>query len=182
MGTGAAPRRARQNPLSWICFALTEFRLLCFAQVGSICSLSGLVHFVLSVRPQIRLGLLTFGRSNVRPHMGTRSLWVDSVPAQNPLSWICFALTEFRLLCFAQVGSICSLTGFVHFVHSIRPQIRLGLLAFTRFRISFRIFILKILHYINLVHMAVRSSVSQTRLHSRTKSAKKNLRFYLRQN
>ena len=90
---------------------------------------------------------------------------------QNPLSWICFALTEFRLLCFAQVGSICSLTGFVHFVHSIRPQIRLGLLAFTRFRISFRIFILKILHYINLVHMAVRSSVSQTRLHSRTKSA-----------
>ena len=51
------------------------------------------------------------------------------------------------------------------------PKIALGLLAFTRLSISFRIFILKILLYINLVHVAVRSSVSQTRLHSRSKSA-----------
>ena len=74
----------------------------------------------------------------------------------------------------------------------------LGLLAFTRLSISFRIFRIKILRleighsggvtsayvwgvpvgqprpiplFINLIHMAVRSSVSQTRYHSRSKSA-----------
>ncbi len=54
----------------------------------------------------------------------------------------------------------------------------LGLLTFTRLSISLRIFILKILLFINLVHMAVRSSVSQTRLHSRTKSAKKRAKLF----
>ena len=42
--------------------------------------LTGFVHFVHSIRPQIRLGLLAFGRSNVRPHMGTRSLWSTPCP------------------------------------------------------------------------------------------------------
>ena len=74
-------RRTCKNPLSWICFSLTEFRLLCSAQAGSICSLPGLASL--------------------------RSLH----PSANPLSWICFSLTEFRLLCSAQAGSICSLPG-----------------------------------------------------------------------
>ena len=65
--------------------------------------------------------------------------------------------------------------AFAHFIPRFpdftRPQIRcLGLLTSTRFSISFRIFILKILHFINLVHKAVRSSISQTRLHSRQNS------------
>ena len=37
----------RETRLSWICFTLSEFRLLYFAQAGSICSLTGLV----SLRP-----------------------------------------------------------------------------------------------------------------------------------
>ena len=41
-----------------------------------------------------------------------------------------------------------------------RKIFSLGLLAFTRIRITFRIFILKILHFINLAHMAVRSLCS----------------------
>ena len=51
-------RRTCKNPLSWICFSLTEFRLLCSAQAGSICSLPGLASL--------------------------RSLH----PSANPLSWI----------------------------------------------------------------------------------------------
>jgi len=39
-------------------------------------------------------------------------------------SWICSTLTEFRLSGIAAVGSICSLSGFVHYVHDIRTQIR----------------------------------------------------------
>ena len=56
-------------------------------------------------------------------------------------------------------------------IHSINlyapltPSLCLELLAFTRFSIPFRIFILKILNYINLVHMAVRSLRSTPQPH-----------------
>ena len=33
-------------------------------------------------------------------------------PSGNPLSWISFSLEQFRLLCFAQAGSMFSLPGF----------------------------------------------------------------------
>ena len=53
------------------------------------------------------------------------------------------------------------LSGLYSFAHFARlyscEKSALGLLTFTRFSIPFRIFILKILHCINLVHMAVRS-------------------------
>ena len=39
-------------------------------------------------------------------------------------SWICSTLVKFRLCGSATVGSIHSLSGFVRFAHSIRPQIR----------------------------------------------------------
>ena len=50
-------------------------------------------------------------------------------------------------------------------------------MAFTRLSIPFRIFRIKILHFINLVHITVRSSVSQTRLHSCSKSSRTLLEF-----
>jgi len=34
-----------------------------------------------------------------------------TTPSRGTLSWICSTLTEFRLLGFAQAGSICSLSG-----------------------------------------------------------------------
>lgn len=40
-----------KNPLSWICFVLTEFRLYGFAIVDSICSPSGLTSFRPSANP-----------------------------------------------------------------------------------------------------------------------------------
>lgn len=39
-------------------------------------------------------------------------------------SWICSTLEKFRFCGFATVCSISSLSGFVRFAHSIRPQIR----------------------------------------------------------
>ena len=54
--------------------------------------------------------------------------------------------------------SFCvSLTGLTPFSRVVRPKIRLRLLAFTRSSTSFQIFILKIFHFVVLVHMAVRS-------------------------
>ena len=50
-------------------------------------------------------------------------------------------------------------------VDPLTPALCLELLAFTRFSIPFRIFILKILHSINLVHMAVRSLRSTPQPH-----------------
>ena len=41
--------------LSWISFSLGQFRLLCFAQAGSMSSLPGLTPFGRVVRPEIRL-------------------------------------------------------------------------------------------------------------------------------
>ena len=68
-------------------------------------------------------------------------------------SWICFVLVA--VVDFTSLSSTShSLTELTHFVRVTRPQIRcLGLLAFTRLSIPFQIFILKIFHYINLVHM-----------------------------
>ncbi len=49
-------------------------------------------------------------------------------PSGNPLSWISFSLEQFRLLCFAQAGSMFSLPGFHP---SGNPP--LGLLAVQKF-------------------------------------------------
>ena len=59
------------------------------------------------------------------------------------------------LICFANPTPSNFFTGRRSFISFGQPSQNppLGLLAFTRFSIPFRIFILKILHFINLVHM-----------------------------
>ena len=63
------------------------------------------------------------------------------------------------LICFANPTPSNFFTGRRSLISFGQPSQNppLGLLAFTRFSIPFRIFILKILYFINLVHMAVRS-------------------------
>ena len=47
-----------RNGLSWICSTLTECHFRHFVPVNSICSLSGLTHFIRVVRTQIRSNLI----------------------------------------------------------------------------------------------------------------------------
>ena len=107
--------------VSWICSARPyppsagrEFRFSGFATVSSIPSLSG-IHFIHSVRKSALLNYSGCRRSNVRPTPHGLK------PYRKFASWICSALTEFRLSGFTTVGSICSLSG-IHFIHSVRKS------------------------------------------------------------
>ena len=68
-----------------------------------------------------------------------------------------FKVLHSALICFTNPASPNFFTGRAGFVlrtHTAHlPKSALGLLAFTRLSISLQIFILKIFHFINLVHM-----------------------------
>ena len=110
------------------------------------------------------------------------------MPLQNPLSWIFFPLNtvircavasahfvsrfpdfvrpKIRCLGFSSRSTLSFAALSLLLISCLAPRTlsvrksALGLLAFTRFSTAFQIFILKIFHFVNLVHMGHSLSLS----------------------